>query len=320
VKNSIFKRKNIFSAILCILTIALCSFASHAHPAAGTSVAFLPALLPSQNNSMYNRYIYSFLNQIFNYGASQGSALAIQQSLLRIEQNISNGTNVYTFNPQANPSSDAPEEVKLVQNDVFVATGIAMYLYQYVLSGTNQQREQQVWQTYPNATYFAAGTSFNAKFLYAFYKGFYSYKVGSAILSESIPTDQFLYIPTVQQGTVTAELPVNYSTSGTVAAQTSTQANSAYSLDAILKPLNPWLFFNGFASNGLQLQIKLDAADVPANDNSNTTNVVGTRLDGFLIKNGQAAWDSAMDRLMAVSSWGNGVAQDIAQMCARVKA
>lgn len=213
--------------------------------------------------------------------ANQFQGAVIQPSHLRVDVAISTNSNQWNFNIVPG-TSDLTYENKLNKNDVFAVTDLGIFLYK---QNTTDLGSDEVLQTYPNATYFAAGTNFSARFLESFYNGKLRIQVQDRVFVESLDTKRFRHVPDAQQGTTSAAVisSVNAITAYTL-------AHSAFKLEDGMCQTDPTIYLNGDLQNTIQLNIPLGPNYVLVNDVANTTNYVSFYALGFLVKGGANAW------------------------------
>ena len=130
-----------------------------------------------------------------------GSAV-ISYSHLRIENKILNNKSTYPF--QILPvGGEISTEVKLDKNDTFYATKMGLFVYERSTATSDEGRK--VLQTYPNNSFFTAGTAFVIADLETLYNGYIDIKKGTTVIVEKLDTRNFREVSMTQQSSATTK-------------------------------------------------------------------------------------------------------------------
>lgn len=136
--------------------------------------------------------------QIYNTLLKKYPGQIISPDFLRIEQELKNTTGSYVF-PIETTSGQGIMERKLDRNDLFVITGLGIFL----LAETEATPGAGVLQTYPNQIVFPAAAGFNPDHLEAIYNGKLSLKIQSKVNIEGMSMQHFRVVPETQQSAAT---------------------------------------------------------------------------------------------------------------------
>jgi hypothetical protein len=267
--------KFIFGCLLALLGVAwfLSGDASVGFSGFGVAVATAPiAIAEDRSRSALSR-VTAMVKKRFPTAKNP----IIAPSFLRADTEVVNNKSVFDFFLTVRGNENVAE-TKLDRNDVFYATHLGFFLTAVVSAVPGIA----VLNTYPNPTTFATdGSNFISTHLEVLYNGFFSVKIGSVQFVERLDSNQFRYVPTAQQGTVTSE---TITTANAIVQ--SKQLNTQYDggRDGI-RPITPYIIFSGAEQNEIKLTIPGDTSLKIANTNANTKNWMVFKPYGFVVKN-----------------------------------
>lgn len=135
---------------------------------------------------------------IFNQLKLEYPGKQVSPGYLRVEQTLINSTGKYKFNIKS-IGGEVATEAKLDRNDLFVATGIGVFLLREVTAEIGGQ----ALQSYPNQTIFPAAAGFNPVDMEAIYNGFFSLKIATTVNIEKLSMLNFRRAPQTQQSAAT---------------------------------------------------------------------------------------------------------------------
>lgn len=202
---------------------------------------------------------------------------AIYRKEIKSPQVLVNGQNEYSF-PILKADQDKKEQsVGLDQNDVFFPTHYALYLRNREITAINNQTvvlTNGQPHSYPNQSVFTANQN---KVLWNLYSSTFSMIVGSRRFIDEDPVQQFLKVPSLQQGLAVSD--VDPEGSLTV---------DPYSDSSIFKQLVPSVVLVGIDSIDAKITMKNLEGNALAFESidADFQNVVELSLRGFLVKGG----------------------------------
>ena len=181
----------------------------------------------------YNHFETGVYKELSKEG-SETAGLVKSFSHLRIENRLVNIKATYNF-PILLTGSEVETEVKLDKNDLFVCTRLAMFIYER--DNSTKNGGTQPLQTYPNASYFTAGTNFVVKDLETVYNGSLSFKKGTTVIGERFSTRPFRFVGDTQQSSATNKSN-HYADSGMIPMTPVMKlpGREAFSIDAVFTP------------------------------------------------------------------------------------
>lgn len=172
---------------------------------------------------------------------------------LRAEQIITNDKSSYLFNFKTT-NDDLRTESKLDPNDLFIVTGLGMFLERETvgLEGSG------VLVSYPNQIETTDATKFNPKHLEAFYNGYFQITTGQTVTIEKLPSLLFRNVPDQEQG--------------------------KFNLDELLYAGGEDIMFDGGKTQNVKLEIPTFANILVASEDAKYRNKVVLFAFGYILK------------------------------------
>lgn len=118
---------------------------------------------------------------------------------LRAESVLTNDKSSYVFNFKTT-NNDLRTESKLTQNDIFVTTGLGLFIEREAVAAPGSA----VLQSYPNPLVFVAAAGFVPAHLEVVYNGYMNLTTGSMVTIDKLPTLAFRNVPQTQQSAANA--------------------------------------------------------------------------------------------------------------------
>lgn len=149
------------------------------------------------------RLVYENAVNILGQAGVSTTIAKLTPSSLRFEQQLSTANALYTFpvtvtDQSPNGNAKTPTEVRLDQQNAFVASEMSYYLAE----PASYNDPTYIDCSYPSPAIFATGGE--AAALGVMYHGFLKLTVNNNVLIPSLYTSRFRYVPTAQQVTAAA--------------------------------------------------------------------------------------------------------------------
>lgn len=150
-----------------------------------------------QARASHSSFIKSFSRTSAMVESFNKAGIRATEGTLRLESALSTSAS-YTFQVNAN-QSQIVTEIRLRQGDVFLATGIGLYLKKAAAtSPTDAQQTTAALHTFPNSTVFTGASE--AANLQSIYNSRLQFQVNSTNLTETLDTRRYYRVGEAQQG------------------------------------------------------------------------------------------------------------------------
>lgn len=189
----------------------------------------------------------------------------VEESNIRTELPILNNTPGYAFNILTGDKAPSPVERLLNKNDLFIAMGIGLFIYER----NDAQPGASELQTYPSDPAFTTAVGFTKRHLNVIYNGLLSLSIGTVMYNSGWDTRRFKQIPQTQRSSAT-----NYN-----------QEDE----DLGLIELEPLLKISGANDNKFVAALPYFSGIQVQNTTAGFTNMLSLNMRGLLIKGGAIA-------------------------------